>query len=135
MGRATPTHGRRGRSAIMAIVTKPTVEATAAALELVADIKARHGADLIFHQSGGCCDGSAPMCLPASEFPLGSSDVQLGQIAGLPFWMSRDQARRWAHTHLIIDVVPGNGGMFSLDNATGRRFITRSEVCSVPGAD
>ncbi len=115
--------------------TQPTVEATERALALIADIKARHGPALIFHQSGGCCDGSAPMCLLAAEFPLGANDVELGEIGGLPFWMNRDQAQRWAHTHLIIDVVPGNGGMFSLDNATGQRFVTRSEVCSVQAAN
>ncbi|MEM7219842.1 MAG: DUF779 domain-containing protein [Pseudomonadota bacterium] len=105
------------------------VTATAAALELIREIRQRHGDDLIFHQSGGCCDGSSPMCLPRSDFPLGSVDHQLGEIGGVPFYMSAEQFERWSHTQLIIDVVPGIGGMFSLDNGTGRRFLTRSEVC------
>ncbi len=107
------------------------VTATAEALELLAEIRARHGDDLIFHQSGGCCDGSSPMCLPRSDFPLGSGDHLLGEIGGVPFYMSAQQHERWAHTRLIIDVVSGMGGMFSLDNGTGRRFLTRSEVCKV----
>ncbi|MEM7100120.1 MAG: DUF779 domain-containing protein [Pseudomonadota bacterium] len=107
-----------------------TVTATAEALDLISQIKQRHGEDLIFHQSGGCCDGSAPMCLPRNEFPLGDNDHKLGAIGGLDFYMSADQFARWSHTSLIIDAVPGNGGMFSLDNGSGRRFITRSEVCT-----
>lgn len=110
---------------------RAAVEASAAALELLAQIKVRHGDDLIFHQSGGCCDGSAPMCLPRTEFPLGANDLLLGEIGGVAFYMGADQYARWAHTRLLIDVVPGNGGMFSLDNGTGRRFITRSEVCAI----
>jgi uncharacterized protein (DUF779 family) len=107
------------------------VTATAAALDLIDEIKSRHGDDLIFHQSGGCCDGSSPMCLPRSSFPLGRKDHQLGEIGGVPFYMSEQQFDRWAHTRLIIDVVPGMGGMFSLDNGTGKRFLTRSEVCDI----
>ncbi len=109
------------------------VVATADALALIAEIRDRHGDDLIFHQSGGCCDGSSPMCVPRGDFPLGDRDHLLGEIGGLPFYMSAQQFERWAHTRLIIDVVPGMGGMFSLDNGTGRRFLTRSEVCEVPG--
>lgn len=107
------------------------VTATAGALDLIAEIRGRHGDDLIFHQSGGCCDGSAPMCLPRADFPLGDSDVKLGEIGGLPFYMSAAQYEKWAHTELIIDCVNGMGGMFSLDNGTGRRFLTRSTVCAV----
>ena len=107
------------------------VTATADALALIGEIRARHGDDLIFHQSGGCCDGSSPMCLPRSDFPLGAGDQLLGEIGGIPFYMSSQQYERWAHTRLIIDVVPGMGGMFSLDNGTGKRFLTRSEVCEV----
>ena len=109
------------------------VTATADALALIEEIRARHGDALIFHQSGGCCDGSSPMCLPRSDFPLGPGDHLLGEIGGIPFYMSAQQYERWAHTNLIIDVVPGMGGMFSLDNGTGRRFLTRSEVCEVTG--
>ncbi len=107
------------------------VTATAAALDLLDEIRARHGDDLIFHQSGGCCDGSSPMCLPRADFPLGPGDQLLGSIGGVPFYMSGQQFERWAHTRLIIDAVDGMGGMFSLDNGTGRRFLTRSEVCAV----
>lgn len=103
------------------------VLATASALELIAELTARHG-PLLFHQSGGCCDGSAPMCWPRSEFILGDGDVLLGEIGGAPFHMSRSQFEYWKHTQLVIDVVPGMGGMFSLDNGTGRRFLTRSNL-------
>ncbi len=103
------------------------VSATEAALELIAVLRGQHG-DLMFHQSGGCCDGSSPMCYPRGEFLVGDSDVQLGEIGGVPFYMSRAQFEYWQHTHLIIDVVPGRGGMFSLENSTGRRFLTRSRL-------
>ena len=84
---------------------------------------------LVFHQSGGCCDGSSPMCFPRSEFKVGSRDIYLGDICNQPFFMSEDQFSYWKHTHLIIDVVPGRGGMFSLEGPTGKRFLTRSEIC------
>ena len=103
------------------------VSATEAALELIAVLRGQHG-DLMFHQSGGCCDGSSPMCYPRGEFLVGDSDVQLGEIGGVPFYMGRAQFEYWQHTHLIIDVVPGRGGMFSLENSTGRRFLTRSRL-------
>lgn len=103
------------------------VEATPAALALIAEITARHG-PVLFHQSGGCCDGSTPMCWPVGEFVVGESDVRLGEIGGAAFHMSRSQFEYWKHTRLIIDVVPGIGGMFSLDNGTGRRFLTRSRL-------
>ena len=103
------------------------VSATEAALELIAVLRGQHG-DLMFHQSGGCCDGSSAMCYPRGEFLVGDSDVQLGEIGGAPFYMSRAQFEYWQHTHLIIDVVPGRGGMFSLENSTGRRFLTRSRL-------
>lgn len=105
------------------------VSATAAALALIEKLKARHG-PLLFHQSGGCCDGSAPMCYPLSDFMTGSSDVRLGEIGGCPFYMSRAQFAYWEHTHLIIDVVPGRGGMFSLEGPEGLRFLTRSRLYS-----
>lgn len=103
------------------------VTATAAALAFVAELTARHG-PVLFHQSGGCCDGSTPMCWPRSDFIVGDGDVHLGEIGGAPFHMSRSQFEYWKHTQLIIDVVPGLGGMFSLDNGTGRRFLTRSRL-------
>ncbi|MFS4437675.1 DUF779 domain-containing protein [Paracoccaceae bacterium GXU_MW_L88] len=107
------------------------VTATDAALDLLRAIKARHGEALLFHQSGGCCDGSAPMCFAEGDYRLGSGDVKVGEIDGVPFYMNGDQFERWKHTDLIIDAIDGIGGMFSLDNGTGRRFLTRSEVCAI----
>lgn len=109
-------------SAVVARVT-----ATADALTLIAALREQHGL-LLFHQSGGCCDGSAPMCFPAGDFMVGSADVRLGEIGGVPFYMGAAQFEYWEHTQLIIDVVDGNGGMFSLERPTGRRFITRSRL-------
>ena len=103
------------------------VVATPAALALIETLRGRHG-ELIFHQSGGCCDGSAPMCFEAGEFIVGSSDVRLGEIGGVPFYMSDAQFEYWRHTQLIIDAVPGNGGMFSLERPSGLRFLTRSRL-------
>ena len=103
--------------------------ATPAALALIEQLKKQHGA-LLFHQSGGCCDGSAPMCFPANEFIVGDVDVKLGEIGGVPFYMSESQFAYWAHTHLIIDAIPGSGGMFSLERPTGLRFLTRSRLFS-----
>ena len=100
---------------------------TPAAAELIEKLRAEHG-QLLFHQSGGCCDGSAPMCFPAGEFMVGSADVKLGTIAGVPFYMSESQFGYWQNTQLIIDVVAGNGGMFSLERPTGLRFLTRSRL-------
>ena len=103
------------------------VSVTPAALELIAVLREQHG-DLMFHQSGGCCDGSSHMCYPRGEFLVGDSDVKLGEIGGAPFYMSRAQFEYWQHTHRTIDVVPGRGGMFSLEGPTGRRFLTRSRL-------
>jgi uncharacterized protein (DUF779 family) len=103
------------------------VEVTPEAVRLIERLRAEHGA-VMFHQSGGCCDGSSPMCYPAGEFPLGDGDVLLGTIASAPFYMSAPQFEYWKHTQLIIDVVPGVGGMFSLENGLGVRFLTRSRV-------
>jgi uncharacterized protein len=103
------------------------VDATPAALELIESLRAKHG-PVMFHQSGGCCDGSSPMCYPLGEFLVGGSDVKLGEIGGAPFYMSASQFAYWQHTKLIIDVVPGRGGMFSLENGEGVRFLTRSRV-------
>lgn len=105
----------------------PRVVATDAALELIERLKGIHGA-LMFHQSGGCCDGSAPMCWPEGDYRTGASDVRLGTIGGCPFWMSESQFEYWQHTQLIIDVVPGRGGMFSLEGPEGMRFLTRSRL-------
>jgi len=105
------------------------VVATAAALALIEQLRKRHG-PLMFFQSGGCCDGSAPMCYPAGEFSVSDTDVRLGTLDGAPFYMGAEQFAYWEHTQLIIDVVAGNGGMFSLDNGTGQRFLTRSRLFS-----
>ena len=106
------------------------VTATPAALELVARLVAQHG-PVLFHQSGGCCDGSSPMCYPQGEFLVGDGDVRLGAIGGAPFYMSASQFEHWQRTQLIIDVVPGQGGMFSLENGTGSRFLTRSRWLTI----
>ena len=103
------------------------VIATDAAVALIRVLQRKHGA-ILFHQSGGCCDGSSPMCYPQREFAIGETDVRLGQIAGAPFYISRPQFEYWKHTQLIIDVVPGRGGMFSLENGRDVRFLTRSRL-------
>ncbi|MEM6498399.1 MAG: DUF779 domain-containing protein [Pseudomonadota bacterium] len=107
--------------------TPQRVAATEAARELISEIHQDHP-DILFHQSGGCCDGSSPMCYPASDFKVGSRDVKLGEIDGVPVFISGSQFEAWRHTQLILDVVPGRGGMFSLDNGRERRFLTRSRV-------
>ena len=104
------------------------VELTTAAEELVRRLVAVHG-PVMFHQSGGCCDGSAPMCYPRGEFRVGASDVLLGHVAGdSPFWMSADQYAYWSHTQLTVDVVAGRGGGFSLEAPEGVRFLLRSRL-------
>lgn len=112
----------------------PRVTATDAARELIAEIRAEHP-DILFHQSGGCCDGSSPMCYPADDFRVGERDVKLGEIDGVPVYISASQFEAWKHTQLILDVVPGRGGMFSLDNGRERRFLTRSRVFTADEAD
>ncbi|RWC26045.1 DUF779 domain-containing protein [Mesorhizobium sp.] len=106
------------------------VRATPAALELIAEIVTDHG-PVLFHQSGGCCDGSSPMCYPVAGFIIGDQDVLLGHIGDAPFYIRATQFEAWKHTDLIIDVVPGRGGMFSLDNGREKRFLTRSTICAV----
>jgi uncharacterized protein (DUF779 family) len=103
------------------------VSVTPEAQQWIEKLKAEHG-PLMFHQSGGCCDGSAPMCYPLGEFRVGGSDVLLGKIADCPFYMSGAQFNYWRHTHLIIDVVKGRGSGFSLESPEGIRFLTRSRV-------
>ena len=103
------------------------VVTTPAADELMARLHAKHG-PLMFHQSGGCCDGSSPMCYPLGDFLVGDSDVLLAELGDVPFYMSRSQFEYWKHTQLILDVVPGRGGMFSLDGPEGLRFLIRSRV-------
>ena len=103
------------------------VTATDSAIALIERMRARHG-PLLFYQSGGCCDGSAPMCYPIDEFQIGAQDVLLGEIAGCPFYIGAAQFEYWAHTQLIIDVVPGRGSGFSIEAPEGLRFLTRSRV-------
>ena len=103
------------------------VIATDAALELIELLKERHG-PIMFHQSGGCCDGSSPMCYEQGDLLLGNQDVLLGEIGGSPFYMHKNQFDYWKHTQLIIDVVEGRGGMFSLEGVEGKRFLTRSRA-------
>ncbi len=107
------------------------VSATPAAEKFLDEIIADHG-PVLFHQSGGCCDGSAPMCYPRGDFIVGDRDVLLGTIGDTPVFISASQYEAWKHTDLIIDVVPGRGGMFSLDNGREKRFLTRSTVCAAP---
>jgi len=101
------------------------VEITDKAIEIVERLKAQHG-PLMFHQSGGCCDGSSPMCYPVGDFRVGPQDVLLGQIAGCEFYIGAAQFEYWRHTQLIIDVVPGRGSGFSAEAPEGVRFLTRS---------
>jgi uncharacterized protein len=110
------------------------VTATPAALDLIGRLRAGHG-DLLFHQSGGCCDGSAPMCYLAGELRVGPQDVLLGKIGGCPFFMGAAQFEYWSHTQLIIDVVPGRGSGFSLEAPEGVRFLTRSRLFSDQESD
>jgi uncharacterized protein len=97
------------------------------AAELIVKLEEMHG-PLMFHQSGGCCDGSQPMCFSEGEFKTGSSDVCLGIVNGCRFYMSKDQFEYWQHTQLILDVIPGRGSSFSLEIPLGVRFLTRSRV-------
>jgi uncharacterized protein (DUF779 family) len=110
------------------------VDFTDTARELMAKLSKIHGTGLMFHQSGGCCDGSSPMCYPEDEFRVGGSDVLLAdiEVEGVPgtikFWMSQEQFEYWKHTHLTIDAIPGRGGGFSLEVPEGMRFLTRSRI-------
>jgi uncharacterized protein len=108
-------------------MTATRIDATEEALELIDRLVEVHG-PLLFHQSGGCCDGSSPMCFPLGEFRIGGSDVYLGEIGGAPFHMGAAQFEYWQHTHLTLDVVPGRGGGFSLEAPEGVRFLIRSRL-------
>jgi uncharacterized protein (DUF779 family) len=108
-------------------VTVERVKVTEAAVELIRKLRAAHG-PLLFHQSGGCCDGSSPMCYPAGEFRIGQNDVRLGEVEGTPVYIGGKQFELWKHTQLVIDAVPGRGAGFSLEAPEGYRFLTRSRV-------
>ena len=103
------------------------VVVTPEARRVIERLQARHG-PLLFHQSGGCCDGSSPMCYPLDEFRVGQQDILLGSISGCPFYIGAAQFEYWKHTQLIIDVVAGRGSGFSLEAPEGVRFLTRSRV-------
>lgn len=113
--------------------TPARVAVTEAAAELLRSLVDKHG-PVMFHQSGGCCDGSSPMCYPAGEFLTGDADVRLGDLVvegvaePVSVWMSRSQFAYWKHTHLTIDVVNGRGGGFSLEAPEGVRFLIRSRL-------
>jgi len=104
------------------------VVATDEALKLIEFLKTKHGPQLMFHQSGGCCDNSAANCLLPGELTIGKGDVHLGDIGGCPFYISTSQYETWKHTQLIIDVIDGHGGTFSLEGPEGKAFHTRSRV-------
>ena len=114
------------------------VTATLEALATIARLESLHG-PLLFHQSGGCCDGSSPMCYPAGEFRTGSSDVLLASLTvdgvdePVDFWMSKSQWELWKHTSLTVDVVPGRGSGFSLEAPEGVRFLIRSTLAGRAG--
>lgn len=111
----------------MTTQTISRIDITPAAADVIVRLKEKHG-ELMFHQSGGCCDGSSPMCFEKGDFIVGSSDVWLGEIEGCDFWMSSDQFEYWRHTHLTIDVTPGRGASFSLEIPMGLRFLIRSRL-------
>ena len=103
------------------------VDLTKEASSLIATLKEKHG-PLMFHQSGGCCDGSQPMCFEKGDFKIGGSDIKIGEIDGCEFFMSKDQYEYWKHTHLTIDVIPGRGSSFSIEIPLGFRFIVQSRL-------
>lgn len=107
----------------------PRVKVTDEAKKVIGELRAKHG-ELMFHQSGGCCDGSSPMCYEKGEFLVGAADVWLGEIDGCDFWMAKDQFEFFKHTELTIDITPGRGASFSLEIPLGVRFVTKSRVFS-----
>jgi uncharacterized protein (DUF779 family) len=107
----------------------PRVLITETAAGLLRRLRDRHGA-LMFHQSGGCCDGSSPMCYPDGEFIVGDRDVLLGIVEDTPVWISGPQFDTWKHTQLVIDAVPGRGGGFSMEAPEGMRFLSRGRAFS-----
>lgn len=105
----------------------PRVLITEEAKKVIETLRQKHG-KLMFHQSGGCCDGSSPMCYSDGDFLVGSADIWLGEIDGCDFWMAKDQFEFFKHTELTIDVTPGRGASFSLEIPLGLRFVTKSRV-------
>ena len=120
----TPTRSGSSRSAEG---HTESVTATVAALEVLRRLEAAHG-PLALHQSGGCCDGTAPMCVVHDELPQGSGDVKLGEVAGVPFYIDADQYERWGRPHFVVDVAPGDTGSFSLEGLLGLHFVTHTDT-------
>ena len=104
------------------------------AAEVIKELKEKHG-ELMFHQSGGCCDGSSPMCFPKGELMIDGNDIWLGTIEGCEFYISKDQFEYWKHTQLTVDVTPGRGASFSLEIPMGIRFIIKSRLYSPEEAE
>ena len=104
------------------------VESTQKANDLIDRLREKHGTELMFHQSGGCCDGSAPMCFEVGDFMVGSRDIKMGEIHGCEFFMAEDQFEYMKNTHLTIDVVEGRGSSFSIEIPLGVRFIAISRL-------
>ena len=104
------------------------VVATSEALDLIRFLKGKYGEKLFFHQSGGCCDNSAANCYVVGDLTIGAEDILLGEVGGLPFYIGRSQYEYWKHTQLILDVIAGNGGTFSLEGGEGKAFHTRSRL-------
>ena len=104
------------------------VIATPATLDLIRQLQGQYGSEMLFYQSGGCCDNSAANCYLPGELTIGAGDVRLGEIGGVPFYMTRMQHAYWKHTQLIVDVIDGDGGNFSLESGSGKAFHTRSRV-------
>jgi uncharacterized protein len=121
--------GAGNRSVFSGEIMVDRVIATPAAVELIRRLKGQYG-EVLFHQSGGCCDNSAANCCLPSDLTIGQGDVHLGDIGGVPFYMSKSQFETWKHTQLIIDVIDGRGGTFSLEGPEGKAFHTRSRVFS-----
>ncbi|MEN2282258.1 DUF779 domain-containing protein [Algoriphagus sp. SE2] len=98
------------------------------AKEVIDTLRKRFGSELMFHQSGGCCDGSSPMCFEKGDFKVGSQDIWMGEVYGCDFFMSADQFEYWKHTQLTLDITPGRGSSFSIEIPMGIRFIIRSKL-------
>lgn len=101
---------------------------TESAKETIDTLRKRFGSELMFHQSGGCCDGSSPMCFEKGDFKVGSRDIWMGEVYGCDFFMSADQFEYWKHTQLTLDITPGRGSSFSIEIPMGIRFIIRSRM-------
>jgi uncharacterized protein (DUF779 family) len=110
------------------------VEITEEAAQVVQQLKEQHG-ELIFHQSGGCCDGSSPMLLQKEDFYLDDNDILLGEVSGVPFYMSHDQFEYWKHTFLTVDITTGRGSSFSLEIPLGKRFLIKSRMLTEEEAE